>query len=208
MSDDREARVLAAGDKLDVNGELYTLRPIVAQHLVDLEREALEHYKAQYLETFVKNKHLLGDKADEVLLQKMEEVARWDLNDLPRKVAFDVSRVPITEKLKKWVEEKFDEVPETDAGIRSLVSTALDQERITSDQIKEMSGKGPLQGMVRYDQWWVTASTEGMVSFITSSVCHEHPNVTRKVVASWPFSKITEASRRVEKITSADMGNM
>jgi len=208
MSDDREARALAAGDKIEVNGEQFTLRPIVAQHLVDLEREALDHYKTQYLETFVKNKHLLGDKADEVILQKMEEVARWDLNDLPREVAFDVSRVPITDGLKKWVEEKFDEVPDTDAGIRSLVSTALDQERITHEKVKELSGKAPLQGRVRYDQWWVTAATEGMVSFITSSVCHEHPKVTRKIVASWPFSKIAEASRRVEKITSADMGNM
>jgi len=208
MSEDREHRVLAAGEIIVVGEEHYTLRPIVAQHLVDLEREALDHYKSQYLNTFVKNRDLLGDKADEVILQKMEEVARWDLNDLPRKVAFDVSRIPITDELKKWVKEKFDEVPGTDTGIRSLVSTALDQERITSDEIKEMSGKTPLQGRVRYDQWWVTATTEGMVSFITSSVCHEHPNVTRKAVASWPFSKITEASRRVEKITSADMGNM
>ena len=207
MSEDREHRVLAAGEIIVVGEEHYTLRPIVAQHLVDLEREALDHYKSQYLNTFVKNRDLLGDKADEVILQKMEEVARWDLNDLPRKVAFDVSRIPITEGLKKWVEEKFDEAPDTDAGIRSLVATALDQERITSEKIKELSGKAPLQGRVRYDQWWVTAATEGMVSFITSSVCHEHPKVTRKVVASWPLSKIAEASRRVEKITSADMGN-
>ena len=38
---DREARILGAGDKITVGEVEYTLRPVVAKHLCDLEREAL-----------------------------------------------------------------------------------------------------------------------------------------------------------------------
>lgn len=207
MSGDREARALAAGETIEVNGETYNLRPIVAQHLVDLERAALEFYKRQYLKTFSDNADLLGDKAGEFIAEEVRKVAQWGLDDLPRKTAYDVSRIPVNDKLKSWIGDAVGEVPETETGVRSVLSTMLDQERITPKEVKGLSGKAPVQGRIRYDQWWVTASMGGMVSFIVSSIQHEHPEVDGKAVAGWSFPKITEASRKVERITSVDMGN-
>lgn len=207
MSGDREARALAAGETIEVNGDTYRLRPVVVQHLVDLEREALEFYKREYLKTFSDNADLLGDRADEIIVAKVEEAARWGLDDLPRKTAYGVSQVPINDAAKKWVEDFVGVLPETEAGIRSVLSTALDQEQITSEEVKHMTGKAPLQGRIRYDQWWVTARKEGMISFIVNSIQHEHPKVGRRVVGGWPIPKLIEASRKVEKITTVDMGN-
>lgn len=208
MSGDREARVLGAAKSIMVDGKDYQLRPVVAQHLCDLERVALRHYKRQYLETFKENADLFVDGNLQALLErKMEEAARWDLDDLPQKDAFDASRIPVTKKIKAWVADTFGEVPDTDRGIRAILTNALDTKRITAKQVKELSGKAPIQGRVRYDQWWITASMNGMITFITISVQSCHPDMSKEKVSNWPFGKIAEAARIVESITTASMGN-
>ncbi len=211
MSRDREARVLAAAEtiEIEIDGKKteYKLRPVVAQHLCDLEKEALRYHKREFLMTFAENDDLLGDRAQTVIDEKLEEAARWDLSDLPQKDAYDVSRVKITKEVKRWIEENYGDLPEAEAGQKALLSNALDTGRLKPDQLKKMAGKGPLQGKVRFDQWWVTASMEGMISFITTSVRRDHPEVTKRDVANWPFTKIAEAVRKVEGITSASMGN-
>jgi len=208
MSGDREARILGAGETIEVEGKEYRLRPVVAQHLCDLERDALRHYKRQYLQTFSENADLLGDgEAVKMLRDQMAEVAKWDLHDLPQKEAFDVSRVPVSRRLNRWIEENFGEKPETEAGSRAVVANALDTGKLTAKRVKDLAGVGPLCGRIRYDQWWVTASMAGMIAFITTSVRTEHPELTREEVARWPFAKIAEAARKVESITSASMGN-
>ncbi len=221
MGTNREARILGACETIEVGKVEYKLRPVVAQHLCDLEIEALRHYKRQYLQTFAENADLLGKQAQATIDREMMRVARWDLLDLPQKEAFDTSRIPVTDKLREWVEENYGD-PQDDGvegedkkeaerrgevRVRSLLATALDTERITPEKVKKLASKGPLRGRVRYDQWWVTASTNGMISFILSSVRHEHPEITKEDVAGWSFDKIAEASRKVEKITSAEMGN-
>jgi hypothetical protein len=207
MGTDREARMLAAGDVVEVEGKEYRLRPVVAQHLCDLERDALRHYKRQYLQTFADNQDLMGKRSQEKIDREMERVAKWDLIDLPQKEAFDTSQVPVTDEVKEWAAENHDKVPETEDGIRRLLTAALDMGRLKPEQVKEMSGRAPLKGRVRYDQWWVTASTNGMLSFVLSSIKHEHPKVTREDVAGWPFETLIEASQKVERLTSAKMGN-
>ncbi len=204
---DREERILAAAEEIEVNGVVYKLRPVVAQHLCDLEREALRHYKQQYLQTFKENADLLGNNSREFLEKKLNEVARWDLEDLPKKMAYDASRVPITKRAKEWIKGAYGEVPKTDEGIRRVLSSALDDDQITADQVKEMTGKTPLCGRIRYDQWWITASWEGMISIVLSSIRWEHPEITKEDIAGWPLLKVTEASRIVESISSAAMGN-
>ncbi len=204
---DREARALAAADVIEIGKKKYKLRPVVAQHLVDLEREALAHYKRQYLQTYKDNADLLGDSAQDVLIQKLGEAAAWDLSDLPQKDAYDTSRLPITSKAKKWIEDNYGEVPETDNGIRAVLNNALDQGKLTTERTKELTGAMPIQGRVRWDQWWVTAATAGMISFIVSSIKLDNPEITEKDVAGWSFPKLAEASRIVEAISSASMGN-
>lgn len=213
MSNDREARLLAASECIDIPGDdgkvkQYKLRPVVAQHLCDLEREALKEYKRQYLSTFTENADLLPNGAD-LITQKFEEVARWDFSDLPKKNAFDVSHILPGDEVKAWIKTNFGECPEADNAIRAVLVTSLDNGKLKPDELATLcGGKKPRQGTVRYDQWWVTASMAGMVSFITSSVKYEHPEMTREKVAQWPFPKIAEAARIVESITAARVGNM
>lgn len=209
MSGDREARILAACETIEVGKDTFKLRPVVAQHLCDLEREALSFYKRQYLETFSKNADLLGNgKGDELILRKLEEVARWDLQDLPQKVAFDVSSIPITKRLRRWIVANCPALPDTEGGQRAIIANALDIQKIKPEEVKELSGKTPSMGYIRYDQWWVTSLMSGMISFITSSIRSEHPEVTDKQVAQWPFDKVAEAARKVESITTASVGNI
>lgn len=207
MGSDRESRVLAACETIEIDGKEYKLRPIVAQHLCDLEVEALRHYKRQYLETFSENADLIPN-GSALIEKKIEEVARWDLSDLPQKDAYDVSRIPINDQIKKWVTDNNDELPDTDNGIKAIIVNALDTGKLSPKDVRKLSGRTPIQGRVRYDQWWVTASMNGQISFIVSSVKYEHPEVTKKQVAQWPFGKIAEAARKVESITTASMGNI
>ena len=220
MATDRESKLLAAADVVEVDGKEFKLRPIVAQHLCDLEQEALRCYKRQFLQTYAENADLIGDgDGKELVRQKMDEAAQWDLSNLPQKDAYDASRVPISKKLVQWIEKEFGELPKldkteekdktnNDQTIRSLLSTALDSGKIKPDEVKEKFGALPRQGRVRYDTWWVTASWEGMISFVLTSARYEHPKMSKKEIGNWPFSKLVEASRKVEQLTSASMGNM
>lgn len=207
MADERERRMLGAGDSITVEEKSYTLRPVVAQHLADLEQAALSAFKRNYLLTYRDNIDLLDGDTSQLMTKKLDEVALWDLKDLPFKTAYSVTNVPITDELKAWVLEWAGEVPDSDNGIKAVVNMALDSEKITSEQVKEMTGKYPVHGQVRYDQWWVTASINGMIQMIHSAVRKDHSEVTTKDVSNWPFPKIVEAARIAESLSTAAMGN-
>jgi hypothetical protein len=209
MGTEKEARALAAGETIEVNGKEYKLRPIVAQVLSDLEREALRYWKRQYLETYTENADLLSDgKADELIERKMDEAAQWDLTDLPQKDAFDLTRVPASKDARLWAEKKRGEELSEDNEIKAVLSVALDTGELKPEDVEKMTGRRPVRGRVRYDQWWVTATMTGMIAFITAGVNQEHPKLSRKEVGKWPFSKIAEAARITERLTSADVGNI
>ena len=209
---DREARALAAGEEIEVNGNKFLLRPVVAQNLCDLERSALKFFKRSVLETYTDNFDLLEtrlgkDDATKLLERKFDEVRGWDVESLPQKTAYDVSRVPLTADLLTFLEETYDELPEADNGKKALLMHALDAERVTSKEVEKMTERRPTKGSVRYDQWWVTGSAEGMVSFIHSSLRKEHPDTTIDDIKQWPFPKLAEGARIVENITSASLKN-
>lgn len=205
MGNEAEARALAAGEIIEVNGQEYKLRPLAAQLLCDLEREALRFYKRQYLETYVDNADLLrGDVSKDLIEKKMDLVASWDLTSLPQKDAYDVSRVPVTEELKAWASDRGEDVT-TDNQVRAVVAVALENGQLDPKQVKDMAGRAPLHGKVRYDQWWVTATMAGMASFITASLSQD--GVDKRTVYTWPFAKIAEAARMVEHLTAASLGN-
>lgn len=217
MGSDREARALAAGETITVEGKEYRLRPVMAQHLCDLERDALRAYKREYLQTYRDNADLLGDGTEgcDLVREKMDEVARWDIHDLPQKDVYDVSNIPVTDKLRKWLLDEFGlEVVGEEADLeveerraRAVLSTAIDMGKIKSGKVKELTGKLPVRGRVRYDQWWVTACIGGMVSFITSSIQRDHPEMTREKVQGWNYTKVIEAARLVESLTAAAIKN-
>ena len=210
---ERESRAMGAGTAITVDGKEYTLRPVTVQHLCDLEREALRYYRRQVLQTYRDNADLLGDRADELIAKKFEEVSSLSLDDLPKKTAHDASKLPMTDVAKQWAEEFRQEIggdqsEELDEGkVRVLIVTALDQERITAKHVQKMTGRRPALAKVRYDQWWITGCFEGMVSFIHSSVKQDHPEVTKRDIGTWPISAIFESAREVESITAPNLGN-
>jgi hypothetical protein len=139
----------------------------------------------------------------------MEELAQMNLSDLPQKDVFNASRIPVkNKKVIWWINKEYGEIPEGDTAVRSLLSTALDSGKLKAEQVKEWTGQLPIRARVRFDQWWVTASMQGMVAFIAASVRVDHPDLTREQVARWPFASIAEAARKVEKVTAAAMGNI
>jgi len=208
-----ENRAVAAGSTITVQGKEYTLRPITVQHLCDLEREALKFYKRQYLETFTENADLVGGDITKLIERKLDEMAEWTLDDLPKKVAFSVSNVPVTAKLKKWATNYRakaggeEDTNITDRKVRVLLTTALDRGELSPEKVKEMTGRRPVEGRVRYDQWWVTGCIEGMVLFIHSSIKHDHPEISKEDIRNWPISAIFEAARVAEGVTAPDLGN-
>jgi len=210
---DKEARAMGAGRKIKIGDQEYTLRPVVVQQLCDLEQEALQFYRRQVLKTYSSNKDLLGDFADALIEKKFEEVSQLALDDIPKKIAYDTSKLPVTAAAKMWVKEFLEEIGGdqveelNDGRTRVLLSVALDQEHISAAHVEKMTGQKPIQAKVRYDQWWITGCFEGKIAFIHSSISQEHQNLTREEVGNWPISAIFEASRVVENITAPDLGN-
>jgi hypothetical protein len=217
MSSDREARMLGAGDTIEVEEtnekgktvtNKYRLRPVKARHLMDLEKDALTCYKAEYLRTFSENIHLFPeDRRDDILIKEMMKVACWDLSNLPQKDTYDISHLPVTDSVKEWVKTQFGQVPDSETAIRALVSNALETGSLPASELSQMTKIKPNKVRVRYDQWWVTATMEGMISFVINSVRHEHPNVSEDAIKNWSFAKIIEAAQIVERITTASLGN-
>lgn len=210
---DKESRAMGTGRKIVVAGKEYMLRPVVVQQLCDLEQEALQFFCRQVLKTYTANADLLGDRADALIAQKFEEVSRLTLDEVPMKSAYDVSSLPITNKMLKWVTKFGKEVGAigeeklTDRQAKILLVTALDQEKISVEDVEDMVGNKPAKGRVRYDQWWITGCIDGMVSFILSSLRQEHPDLTREDVGKWPVAAVFETSRTVENLTAPNLGN-
>lgn len=220
--DDRLQRALAAGEQLTVGDKVYALRPVVSRNLMDLQKQALKYYKREYLETFTENMDLLGANGDasEIMREELTKAAQWTLDDLPKKVAYDARRCPITKEVKEWIERTYGDVPTMkskggrgkpvvdDKACGALMTVSLDGNRISSAEVEKLSGRKPLQGSVRYDNWWITGCIDGMVQFLANSVRDESGNrVASSEIGDWPFLKITEAVKTVEALTTANMSN-
>lgn len=205
---DKEARALAAGDVIDVNGKEYRISPVGMRQLHEVQREAVKYYKRQYLATYSENLDLFpeGQRAD-LLAKKFDEVAKWDVGNLPVRLAYDVRAVPINEKIRSALEDEFDELPENEVELRFLLAAALDRELISFDDVVKLTGIRPRKARIPYDSWWVTAVREGMIAFVAASLKANHPEATKADVEAWPLAKIVQAARLAESITSPDLGN-
>jgi len=211
--------MLGAGETITVNehraGEkrakerTYKLRPIKVRELMEIERESLQCYKRDYLQTFKDNLQLFDSKdGDKIMLEELRKVGNWNLGSLPQKDAYAVNFIPVTDELRTWVNKQYGIVPDTDLGIKAVILNALDTGVITSAEVHEFTGTYPMKGQVRYDQWWITGTTEGMISFAYHSVIQCHPEITREHIRDyWSYFKLVEASRKIESITMASVGN-
>jgi len=203
-----EARAVGAGAEIQVGEKVYKLRPLVVRHLCELERKALEYYKRQYLSTYTQNLDLLPeDMRSRLLSEKLEEVARWDVGNLPQKRTWDVSRVPVNNELRDLLVDRIGLRPDDESGWRGALVTALEDGKVSAKEVRDLTGVAPRSTTVRYDQWWITSSMAGMVAFVTIAVQYEHPEVTEEEVARWPVEKLMEAANKTERLTVPEVGN-
>lgn len=206
---DKEARAVGASASVQVGEEIYEVSPIGFRQLQEIQREAVRYYKRQYLQTFADNMDLLGNgDGHKLLREKLDEVAKWGIGDLPTRWAHDASQVEVTSKLKSRLVEEFGEIPDTDKGVRALLATALDTEQITVEEVAKLTKTNPRRGQVPYDTWWVTAVYEGMVSLVWSSLHAKHPELTKEDISNWSLAKIAGVAREAERVTTPDLGNM
>ena len=212
MGSENLADAVGAGEEIEVNGKTYKLSPLDMQQLQELQRKAVRSYKRQYLLAYKENLDLLGNgDGESLLLDKIDEVAKWDMEDLPKRTVYDVSKLKVNDKLRKLLKDKFGDVP-TERNKQLLVlATALDSDdvpEVTPDAVKELTGTAPMRVTSPYDTWWVTGTYDGMVALIWSAVSRNHPELTEEEFTRWPFVKIAEAARVAETITTPDLGNI
>lgn len=206
---DKEARVLAAGDTIEVNGKEFHLKPIGMQQLHEVQRAAVKSYKREYLSTYAENLDLLPkDQAAKIIEKKLEEVARWDVGNLPVKMSYDVRLVPIeSERLVTLLEDAYGDLPENEATRRAVLAASLDAGLITIDDVEKFTGVRPGRARIPYDSWWVTAVRDGMIEFVWSSVKMSHSDLSKEDVGAWPVTMIVQAARMVERLTAPALGN-
>ncbi len=205
MGTEAEARAVGAGVPVEINGIEYRLSPISIRSLCELEREALRYYKNQYLRTFIDSAELV-DGGDDLISKKMEEVARWELDDLPKKDVYDVSSVPVTKKARNWAKQ-FREDATTDEQVLAILQHALHEGMLTSDEVTKLTGKKPAMLSVRYDQWWTTGTTEGKSALVRASLRKEHGDVSKEEVQAWSNVNLIKVANLAEQLTAASVGN-
>jgi len=212
---DREARALGAGSTITVEGIEYTLSPVKLQQLAELQRAAVRNYKREYLETYAENIRLLPkEKQESVLEKKLDEVARWDIDDLPPKRAYSAEGLSVTAGLRTRLEEIFsirgewDSTAEReDADWLELLEEALNSDEIRPGEVKKLTGGFPTCEVSPYDMWWATAVHEGRINFVYESARIRHPKLKKSEVGQWPLPRLAEAVKIIVTITRPEMGN-
>lgn len=205
---DKEARALGAGSIVQVGDREYHVSPISIQRLLEIQRAAVAYFKREFLQTFADNLDLLPEGSrDGILAAKMEEVAKWDVDKLPTKMAYDASKVNISDEMLKKLEQMFGKVSDDDRVRRMVVAAALDSEQITIEEVEKLTGTMPRRIRIPYDSWWVTAVPAGMIEFVYYSIKPNHPEVTKSEIGTWSMAKIIEANRVAERVTAPDSGN-
>jgi hypothetical protein len=207
MSDEL-ARAVGAGDSVEVNGKTYHASPITIQELQEVQRMAIRSYKREYLQSYAENLDLLPEEFRQGKMDaKLDEVSKWDIANMPTKTAYDVSKVRFTPALEDLLSEEFGDLPETEAGKKAVLATALDAETVTVQRVEELTGCRPRKGRIPYDTWWITAKLDGIVAMAWASLHANHPELKKDEVARWPFVKLAEVARLAESLTAPDLGN-
>jgi hypothetical protein len=211
MSED-VARAVGAGsvNGFQIAGKNVKLKPLAIRDLAELQRDCLKRYRRSYLEAFSDNIDILGE---DLLIRKAEESAKWDVDDLPKKIVYGTDAVPVTDELKQWM---VDNIPGLEEGLEErpklvilrILSGALDSEAITEEEVEKLTGKRPKKLKTGYVNWWITGSPDGMVSMLY--LCAKDSGVTRKEVEAEFTSdqgKLMELTRELEHITTPEVGN-
>lgn len=209
---EKMARALGAGGStiVMIAGKECTPRPLGLMELSELERDCLERYKRTYLKTFSDNADLMPKgEGIKLLRDKMEEVATWDVKDLPSKSAYDPKTLSVPKGLRKWFQDKGLVDKETSSEhLKRICATALDQGLLSAKLYKRKTGEEPKNQKIPYVSWWITGCFDGMVSMLW--VCFKHNDVTRNQIAEYMADKLgllANLSREIEHLSAPDVKN-
>ncbi len=207
---DAVARAVGAGDPTAVviAGKQCTIRPLGIRELTVVEKDCLQRYRRSYLETFAENADLLPRGGKGLLERKMDEVARWDVDDLPPKYAHDAAVLKVTDGLRDWVAKEYNEKIVDEERIRRLAAASLDRETLSVERYQKLTGASPPRVKIPYVSWWITGCMEGMISFVW--ICFKQNGVTRDEVANELSERpalAVELSRELERLSAPAVGN-
>jgi len=187
MSED-VARIVGAPSPttVTINGKACQLRPLSLVELTEVERECLRHYRKSYLECFADNAASLGEKGMDILERKMEEAARWGVEDLPFKDAFDSEKMVFNEKVLEWLKGKIEfdlspTVKDYEKKCKKVIAGLLDNKMLRVPEYEAMTGHTPKPVKILYANWWITGCMDGMITFVW--VAYRSNGVSREEVA-------------------------
>ena len=206
------ARAVGAGSPMtiEIGGVQCTARPLSIRELAEVERDCLQRYRRSYLKTFTENADLIPERLREGMVQeRFELAARWDVDDLPLKHAFDAKQIEVSDELKVWIVEEFGTDPEApEKTFRCMAASALDRGMLSEDRYAQFTKKKAKKSHVPYVSWWITGSTEGIITFLW--MAFRHNGVTREQVVKAMESNSTmgvEVVREIERLSSPQLGN-
>jgi len=186
------------------------VRPLGIQELAEVEQDCLARYRRSYLETWHKNADLLPNGA-QILQEKMEEAARWDVEDLPTKRAYDGNSVCVTKQLRQWVGAQFEieDVQKVNENrIASIAASCLDQGLLSEAKYKELTGKVIIPEQIAYVNWWITGAYDGMITM--TWICFKKYGITREEVSEklcLDRVLMAEVAREIERVSAPAVGN-
>ena len=116
------------------------VRPLGIRELAEVEQDCLERYKRTYLKTWSDNIDLIPN-GEAALYDKLDEAAKWDIDDLPAKYAYDHNYVTVSKLLKNWLVSHFslDLKRLGDDRARKLTASALDQEMLSPKEYEDLT---------------------------------------------------------------------
>jgi len=208
-----ESRAVASRDEHIVNGVTYILEPLGIRELTEVQRAAIRFYRREYIQTY-RDGLMIAFQEDEsrveaLVLLKIDEVARWDVDDLPKKTAYALGAVPVSKKLKDLILKiKPDFKEKDDASTRVLVTSLLDSGALEEEEFVAATGLRPEKGTIPYDAWWITGVYAGMVEFIVSSIRKSNPTIHRADIERIPYQDLAIMAHKLEHLTAPDIKNM
>lgn len=215
---DKEARALGVASGMPpvtIAGKECRPRPLGAAELLECERVCLDEFKQDYMRSYKKNLPLIVEDPKErhkTLLDKLDEVSRWDTGDLPLRTGYDPSRIKITKKLRHWLRDTLDVsvAQMSDQAVQRNIAGLLEEGTLSPNQYKRFVGELPRSIKVPYVNWWITGSYEGKLTFIW--MAFRDGGVTKEEVAEFlaepeNTALLNELAFEVESLSAPKVGN-
>lgn len=206
-----------------IAGKECSPRPISVKELGVCERECLDAYRKSYVGGFAAvQDYFPEEERMNLLKEKAQEAAAFDLSSLPSKFAYDDKDVEVTPEFMQWLEsncaaylpEDLPKKPKPEQveayKKRAAVITAilLSSGIIKESDYKTITGKDLKRTKVAYAQWWISATFEGRLSMVYQSF--KHYGVTKDEVSAAVTENqgvFMEIASEIETLTAPKQGN-